>query len=704
MQIRLLVDKDSTMKKSIICLLSILPFLVKGQDITYIRATRHDPVYTVYAAPPERTTYLCDQGYQLLWNDESSGIAFFSAAGPGFGMAFQTEDRLIYKVGELYEEPVITTTLSDAAELSFRPLTDLKVNLFFAVYSSRAALAEYRLENTGDRPLSVTLHPFLFFPSTDTTVRIRKTGAETFGFPLYKPRDSWLQQHQIPLAERFNCRWSLSGITTGSGKVFARKIPPDIYNEEAELLEPLISSWLPLYKNSAALQGVLRHRSVTLSPGDVTRIRMVIEVNPEISTQNPGFHTETGALHNLSLQELVIRSRAAYRAIPHRDFADNDHKLLYLSAFSLMRQCMMPPEGACHYPYYVFSREPRWGWGYGGQVFHESLTMPFYALMDAKGAMNSQRVFMERQRSDGYINYRTGPYLDETIETNGMSTTSAPWFSYTNMEIYNITRDRAFLDESYLSGKKLYDFFITRRDSNQNGLCEWGGHAELESVRDARVAVWDLVGRASNFEGPDLNSMLVMEARSLSEMAHELGKTDEAAEWRSRAQTLKEKIDSRMWDPATNFYYNINRNDQTFTFRNENDLKIMEIIGFLPLWAGIPDSNRAASLVSMLTDSTLFWRRFGIPSLTASHPYYCPIGYWNGPVWVQWNYLIYRGLLNYGYHSEANQLAARVIDNMIYHLRKDHTFWEFYSADDRQAGWNRSYIWAGTVIGFMKER
>ena len=38
---------------------------------------------------------------------------------------------------------------------------------------------------------------------------------------------------------------------------------------------------------------------------------------------------------------------------------------------------------------------------------------------------------------------------------------------------------------------------------------------------------------------------------------------------------------------------------------------------------------------------------------------------------------------------------------MIYHLKNDHVFWEFYSADDLQAGWNRTYIWAGIAVRFM---
>jgi len=69
-----------------------------------------------------------------------------------------------------------------------------------------------------------------------------------------------------------------------------------------------------------------------------------------------------------------------------------------------LRQCMMPPEGKCTDNYYVFSREPKWGWGYGGQVFHESLSMLAYAYMDPTGAMNSQRVYFERQHQEKILN------------------------------------------------------------------------------------------------------------------------------------------------------------------------------------------------------------------------------------------------------------------------------------------------------------
>jgi len=62
---------------------------------------------------------------------------------------------------------------------------------------------------------------------------------------------------------------------------------------------------------------------------------------------------------------------------------------------------MLPPEGATTHNYYVFSRNPLWGWGHGHQVLHESLSMLAYAYFDPVSAMESQRVYMEQQRADG---------------------------------------------------------------------------------------------------------------------------------------------------------------------------------------------------------------------------------------------------------------------------------------------------------------
>jgi glycogen debranching enzyme len=403
----------------------------------------------------------------------------------------------------------------------------------------------------------------------------------------------------------------------------------------------------------------------------------------------------------INLENIIRDNEKTYSKIPVLNFSNKDYENLYWNAFSLIRQCIMPPEGASSYNYYVFSREPKWGWGYGGQVFHESLVMLAYAYMDSESAMNSQRVYMERQWPNGYINYRTGPYLDEQIAHNGDFTSSAPWYNYQNYEIFKITGDKKFLEEAYSSGKKFYKYYSSRRDSNENGLSEWGAHAVLESVRDGQVAVWDRVGWPSNFEGPDINAMMVMEAKALASMAQELQYHDEEKEWDLISENRRKLINRYLWDNRTGFYYNVDKNDLDFSFKNKDDLKIKEIIGFLPLWAGVATKKQANELLKAMKDPNEFWRPFGIPTLTAKDEYYNPIGYWNGPIWIQWQYLVFRGLLDYGYVDEAVELAERVMDNIIHQLKVDHNFWEFYSADDYQAGWHKTYIWTGIVARML---
>ncbi|WP_457566093.1 MGH1-like glycoside hydrolase domain-containing protein [Caldithrix abyssi] len=437
-------------------------------------------------------------------------------------------------------------------------------------------------------------------------------------------------------------------------------------------------------------------KQIKLNQGEKKRIRII-----------RGFardEKDRKKIYDLALslmKEKLNQYRAAneqlFARVPPLPMEDNDLQLLYWSAFNMMRQVFLPPEGKCNYNYYVFSREPTWGWGHGGQVFHESLTMVAYALLDPHSAMDSQRIYSERQYDNGYINYRTGPYLDEIIKYNGELTTSAPWYAWQNWEVYKITQDKQFLKEMYESSKRFYNFYVSNRDKDQDGLCEWGGHAVLECVRDGLVAVWDQVGWPSNFEALDLNCMLVKEANSLAAMAAELGYQDEAQSWKEQADKRAELINKTFWDDETGFYYHVDKKDHDFTFKTKDDLKRQEIIGFLPMWAGIASEEQAAKLVKALTDTSKFWRKYGVPSLAADDPYYNPKGYWNGPVWVEWNYLIMDGLIQYGYKKIARELVERNARNMISCLKKDHNLWEFYSPDEQWGGYHKTYIWAGII-------
>jgi hypothetical protein len=602
------------------------------------------------------------------------------------------DDKYVYQISNLFQEPVIYVSYCDMVKFSFFPFQSIKVNATFLVYSSRLAIYDLKIQNMSKNDSDVEIISFLQNNyRTFNDVKFHKV-ENKITFTHEELPDRWVLEHGVPYAD----------------KVF------DVFllSEQSDRMNSF-----PNYKNDNTFSNF---RSAIEYPDkirtDVTDLARIISMQKKLSLRSGesktlrimrGFATDSDDLEVITkqaqqlltenLSKYLTYNEMLYFRIPEYNFDNPEKDLLYWSAWNLMRQVMLPPEGKCGYNYYVFSREPTWGWGHGGQVFHESLTMHAYAHMDPLSAMNSQRIYLERQHQNGYINYRSGPYLDEVIQVNGEFTSSAPWYVWQNWEIYKITKDKEFLTEMYYSSKNFYNYYITNRDKDNDGLYEWGAHAVLESVRDSRVAVWDQVGWPTNFEAIDLNTMLVNEAMALAAMAQELDLLDEAVIWTEKAQDLLKLINETFWDKESGFYYHVDHNDHDFSFNSENDLKRQEIIGFLPLWAGIASKEQARRLMEHLTNENKFWRKYGVPSLSADDAYYNDKGYWNGPVWVEWNYLILEGLLRYGYYEQAKELVNRVAGNMIAQLKKDHNFWEFYSPDEQWAGYHKTYIWAGII-------
>ena len=143
-------------------------------------------------------------------------------------------------------------------------------------------------------------------------------------------------------------------------------------------------------------------------------------------------------------------------------------------------------------------------------------------------------------------------------------------------------------------------------------------------------------------------------------MAQELHDTAGVREWSAKFRRTADLINRYMWDPKDRFYYNVAMSDNTFEFEGKS-LKRKELIGFLPMWAHVATKEQAGELVKHLTDPGQFWRRYGVPTLAANDPNYTPFVdgccRWNGPVWLLWDYIVMRGLRNYGYHDIARAVA-----------------------------------------------
>jgi len=662
--------------------------------LSRLNVTSADPLYTTYAAPMSRAEYFVDEAYHLNFYTPSEGVKYTTDTAGEFALGWRLGKLVAIAAKDFYRRPVIRRSYTDIVEVEYWPFTTLAVRETFVVYSSRLALLDVEVTSHSSRPQEVLAYAYYQNSEPVSDAEIKDNRLVLFGHT--QPPERWFETPQ-PKYEK-NLR-----------DLFLLSAPADTYGgyRMDDLIREITSRAFLNGLLYGELRGFALGKKLQLEPNGKQRLRLVRGVQP--ASQDITKLIE--AAHKLltePLEPLIAASEAQYNNIPRLTLPNKDWELAYWSAFNLVRQQMMPPEGETGFNYYLFSREPTWSWGHEGQVFHESLAMLSYVFMDAASAQDSQRVFIARQAPSGYIGYRIGPYVTKTFPYDGEESSSAPFFSWTNWEIYLVSRDRAFLAEAYRAGAAFANYLLKTRDKDGDGFLVWGGHAVLECVRDEFGVIWQLFGHTpespKRVKALDLMAMMVKETRALAKMAEALGKSAEARAWNQRADRLAELVRTRMWDEQDGFFYHLARDTGTFQTKDGVSLKRKEIIGFLPLWAGIATKAQAARLVEHLTNPERFWRRFGVPTLAADDPYYdayvTQCCQWNGAVWLLWDYMVFRGLLDYGYRKQAEELAQRLLEGVIFQLKANHRFWESYSPDYTQLNSPKNYIW-DTIIARM---
>ncbi len=107
------------------------------------------------------------------------------------------------------------------------------------------------------------------------------------------------------------------------------------------------------------------------------------------------------------------------------------------------------------------------------------------------------------------------------------------------------------------------------------------------------------------------------------------------------------------------------------------------------------EKRTTASLMSIFTDlldkekvqNILSWMKHShickqncvhnhslITSIAVQDEEFNPLNYWRGPVWININWMLIKGLLNYGFYDEAKKLKDAIID-----LADEHGFFEYYN-------------------------
>jgi hypothetical protein len=665
-------------------------------------------VYTTYTAAMERSRLYGDKGYKMIYDDPYVPLTYGSEHGGHFFTIWEINNVVVDHTGDFAVKPIITASFPDLALLRYQPWPGLAVEEAFFVYSSKIALVECLLTNESDELLAINIYP-VFEGADSLNVVSFDRSENSFLFNHYETKKRLISnlsdKYPYPtlLTDLFTADFQAysHGSYQGNMKDFYNSIKTDFYAENRSDSLNLVDSGFADF--------ISLHGQIKLKPGESFKFRYCRAVQGRVEELEL-LRAEVEQAMISDIQHYIDQDVKLFSQIPRIEFEYPEDKLVYLSAFNLVRGCMLPASGETSQNFYVFSREPLWGWGHGHQVLHESLSMLSYVYLDPESAQNSQRIYMEQQGEDGLIAYRHGPRGAQTYPHKDKPTTSAPFFSWINWEIYQVSKDRQFLQEAYESGEKYTGWLINNRDVDHDGTFEWGPYGIIENVRDWYNAVFQVSAEryldvdkediSDELECLDLSLMVAKEMRSLAAMAQELGKEKDARTWEEKADNISKLINERMWDDSSGFFYSVDKDDHSFFFMTR-DLKRKEIIGFLPLWAESVDEERAAILVQTLIDPSGFWRKNGVPTLSADDVWYSPyVDYcckWNGPVWLLWDYMLIDGLYNYGYDQYAEELSNKVISAVKTQLSKNHNFWESYSPDNDVLNCPPNYIWDAII-------
>lgn len=189
------------------------------------------------------------------------------------------------------------------------------------------------------------------------------------------------------------------------------------------------------------------------------------------------------------------------------------------------------------------------------------------------------------------------------------------------------------------------------RTSNVEALSYW---AAIRRLRRKAYNSEALLSR-SLFTVEDLafNSILIRANQCLVEIAKTLGK--KLPEELLVSMESTQKALELLWDDTTGQYY-------SRSFISHKLIEESSIATLLPLYSGAISKERAEQLVGLLKDDKLFWTKWPVPSVPINSTFFNPIKYWQGPTWININWLIIEGLELYGYKDEASLLRNKSLE------------------------------------------
>lgn len=320
---------------------------------------------------------------------------------------------------------------------------------------------------------------------------------------------------------------------------------------------------------------------------------------------------------------------------------------------------------------------------------------------------------------DGWIPIwieRNAPSREEMLKTRN------PWKS--NMHkptlaqhaafiVRNMKGDAEWLREDFYTLQAFVNKYLNFHRHRATGLIYWETDEAIGVDNDPSTFYRPNGSSGSIF----LNALMYKELQSMVYLAECLHLHDISLKYQKEAEGLLLKIREHCWDSRDGFYYSVDLNLRPIekpdidSFQpgtlylhvgqpRQYDCLIQRFSvwsGFMALWAGIATPEQAKIIVEThFRDTTSFNAPAGIRTLSPLEKMYDTRASgnpssWLGPVWINVNYLVFKGLIRYGYEKEARELAEKTILLLGRDFERFGALHEYYLPDNGEPVLNKGF-------------
>ena len=361
-------------------------------------------------------------------------------------------------------------------------------------------------------------------------------------------------------------------------------------------------------------------------------------------------------LENLKEQKKKPFEKALYE--------DNKYAALYSKCISVMKSQLYSPAGNIRRIWSTPDRLPHrnmWLWD---SVFHAI----GHRHLDTETAQNLILALFDVQREDGFIPHMTRPDYISDI-------TQPPVIAWGAWLVYEKSRNKEFLKAVLKNNKRFLLWCQNSRKKTEKELYSWHTNPELNNRCDeSGMDNSPRFDTESDLYAIDLSCYMANETRLMKRIAEELNDKENAKLFAGWYEKIKNDINSTLWCEEDSFYYDYDIQNNCFN-------QVQSVASFLPIFAGVCDDIQCGKLITHLDNPAEFGTELPIPSISKTDKTFGS-DMWRGPVWINYNYMISKGLADYGYDTLSQKINDKTLEVINEWYGHTGTVYEFYDSEN----------------------